>query len=41
MKKLFAVAGMALLAVAFVPADVLATLPNYAQGANLESDLQS
>ena len=41
MKKLFTVAGLAILAVAFIPTEVLAALPNYAQGANLESELQS
>src|SRR4030065_158409 len=41
MKKLFLLTGLALIAVAFVPAEVLAALPNYAQGGNLESDLQS
>jgi hypothetical protein len=41
MKKLFVLTGLAVLAVAVVPAEVLAALPNYAQGGNLESDLQS
>ena len=41
MKKLFVLTGLAVLAVALVPAEVLAALPNYAQGGNLESDLQS
>ena len=33
--------GLALLTVVFIPTEVLAALPNYAQGGNLESDLQS
>jgi hypothetical protein len=33
--------GLALLTVIFIPTEVLAALPNYAQGGNLESDLQS
>jgi hypothetical protein len=41
MKKLFVLAGLALIAVAILPVEVLAALPNYAQGGNLESDLQS
>jgi len=41
MKKLFVLTGLALIVAAFMPAEVLAALPNYAQGGNLESDLQT
>lgn len=41
MKKLFVLVGFALIAATFVPVEVMAALPNYAQGGNLESDLQS
>lgn len=41
MKRLVLAVGLAALAYTFLPAEALATLPNYAQGGNLESDLQS
>jgi len=41
MNKMLVLMGLALLTVVFVPTEVLAALPNYAQGGNLESDLQS
>lgn len=41
MKKLFVLAGFTLIVVAVIPVEVMAVLPNYAQGGNLESDLQS
>jgi hypothetical protein len=41
MNKMLVLMGLALLTVVFIPTEVLAALPNYAQGGNLESDLQS
>jgi len=41
MNKMLVLMGLALLTVIFIPTEVLAALPNYAQGGNLESDLQS
>lgn len=41
MNKMLVLMGLALLTVVLIPIEVLAALPNYAQGGNLESDLQS
>ena len=41
MKKLAVLVGLGLVAVAVLPTEVWAALPNYAQGGNLESDLQT